>query len=387
MARRIRDSGLESRAARGKLKPRGKPYFKAIGQGLHLGYRKGATEGKWVTRRYVGNQAYVVETIATADDIADADGINVLTFYQAQDRARAIVAQKVYSGPYRVKDAIADYLEFLGARGWETGYRVRKHILPKLGEMLVDELTTDTIRKWHRGMVKADARASQVSANRVLITLKAALNQAFKEGKIGSDIAWRRVEAFKGVDRCRDRYLSLAEVGRFLNACDPGFRPLARAALETGARYGELCRLTVGDFNPDAGTLHVRKSKTGIERHIILSDDGREFFEQLTVGRDPGDPPFGRVWKRDHQTRWMRLAVTAAKIIPPITFHGLRHTWASLAVMAGMPLMIVARNLGHADTKMVERHYGHLAPSYVVDQVRQHAPRFGIGGGNVKAIR
>ena len=327
MARRIRDSGLESRAARGKLKPRGKPYFKAIGQGLHLGYRKGATEGKWVTRRYVGNQAYVVETIATADDIADADGINVLTFYQAQDRARAIVAQKVYSGPYRVKDAIADYLEFLGARGWETGYRVRKHILPKLGEMLVDELTTDTIRKWHRGMVKADARASQVSANRVLITLKAALNQAFKEGKIGSDIAWRRVEAFKGVDRCRDRYLSLAEVGRFLNACDPGFRPLARAALETGARYGELCRLTVGDFNPDAGTLHVRKSKTGIERHIILSDDGREFFEQLTVGRDPGDPPFGRVWKRDHQTRWMRLAVTAAKIIPPITFHGLRHTW------------------------------------------------------------
>ena len=55
--------------------------------------------------------------------------------------------------------------------------------------------------------------------------------------------------------------------------------------------------------------------------------------------------------------------------------------------MAGMPLMIVARNLGHADTKMVERHYGHLAPSYVVDQVRQHAPRFGIGGGNVKAIR
>jgi integrase len=83
----------------------------------------------------------------------------------------------------------------------------------------------------------------------------------------------------------------------------------------------------------------------------------------------------------------MRLAVTAAKIIPPITFHGLRHTWASLAVMAGMPLMIVARNLGHADTKMVERHYGHLAPSYVVDQVRQHAPRFGIGGGNVKAIR
>jgi hypothetical protein len=54
MARRVRDSGLESRAARGKLKARGQLYYKAIGQAVHLGYRKGQTEGKWVVRRYVG---------------------------------------------------------------------------------------------------------------------------------------------------------------------------------------------------------------------------------------------------------------------------------------------------------------------------------------------
>ena len=41
MARRVRDSDLETRAARGKLKARGKPYYRAIGEGLHLGYRKG----------------------------------------------------------------------------------------------------------------------------------------------------------------------------------------------------------------------------------------------------------------------------------------------------------------------------------------------------------
>lgn len=46
--------------------------------------------------------------------------------------------------------------------------------------------------------------------------------------------------------------------------------------------------------------------------------------------------------------------------------------------MAGMPLMIVARNLGHADTHMVEKHYGHLAPSYVADTIRAHAPKFGF---------
>ena len=56
----------------------------------------------------------------------------------------------------------------------------------------------------------------------------------------------------------------------------------------------------------------------------------------------------------------------------------LRHTWASLSVMSGVPLMVVARNLGHVDTRMVEQHYGHLAPSYVAEAIRAGAPRFGI---------
>jgi hypothetical protein len=45
-----------------------------------------------------------------------------------------------------------------------------------------------------------------------------------------------------------------------------------------------------------------------------------------------------------------------------------------------MPLFVVAQNqnLGHADTRMVEKHYGHLAPSYVANQVQLFAPRFGI---------
>ena len=65
-----------------------------------------------------------------------------------------------------------------------------------------------------------------------------------------------------------------------------------------------------------------------------------------------------------------------ARLKPPITFHGLRHTWASLAVMNGVPLLIVAKNLGQADTRMVEKHYGHLAPSYIVDAIRAGAPRY-----------
>src|SRR4029077_13093368 len=83
-------------------------------------------------------------------------------------------------------------------------------------------------------------------------------------------------------------------------------------------------------------------------------------------------------WKESHQLRPMAAACTRARIVPPISFHGLRHSYASLAIMNGAPLMVVGRNLGHASTKMVEKHYGHLAPSFIVDAIRAAVPKFGV---------
>lgn len=111
MARRVKNADLESREARRKLKARGKPYWQSIGKGLHLGYRKGKSGGAWVVRRYVGDQAYKVETIAASDDIEDANEVEVLDFWQAQAAARNM---RPGSAPnvkgYTVADAVRDYL-------------------------------------------------------------------------------------------------------------------------------------------------------------------------------------------------------------------------------------------------------------------------------------
>ena len=157
---------------------------------------------------------------------------------------------------------------------------------------------------------------------------------------------------------------------------------MAQAAVATGARYGELATLRASDFNPDSGTIYVRTSKSGKGRHIVLNDEGVALFKSLAAGK-PGDALLltkadYSPWNKSHQARPMIEACKRAKITPPASFHILRHTWASLAVMAGAPLMVVARNLGHADTRMVERHYGHLAPSYIADEIRRAAPKFGI---------
>jgi integrase len=163
------------------------------------------------------------------------------------------------------------------------------------------------------------------------------------------------------------------------------------AALQTGARYGELCRLRVGDFDPDSGTLLVRLSKSGKSRRIVLTTEGAQFFGQLCAGRDSGDLMLrradGAAWGRGHQQRPMAEACKRAKITPPATIHTTRHTWASLSIMSGMPLQVAAQNLGHADTTMVEKHYGHLSKSFVADAVRAHGPQFGLTKSNVAVLR
>jgi len=164
------------------------------------------------------------------------------------------------------------------------------------------------------------------------------------------------------------------------------------AGLETGCRYGELTRLKVSDFNADTGTLAVRKSKTSKPRDIVLTEEGQEFFGQVCAGRAGDDIMLrkdnGGSWGSSHQSKPMRQTCAGARITPAVGFHQLRHTGASLAIMNGTPLFVVAKNLGHRDTKMVELHYGHLAQSYVTDAIRAGAPRYGkIESGNVRRMR
>jgi integrase len=98
------------------------------------------------------------------------------------------------------------------------------------------------------------------------------------------------------------------------------------------------------------------------------------------AGRQPNELIFvkadGKAWHHGCQGWYVKQACENGGIHPPIHFHLLRHTWASLAVMGGVPLTVVARNLGHRDTRMVETVYGHLAADYISDAIRSGAPRF-----------
>jgi integrase len=190
------------------------------------------------------------------------------------------------------------------------------------------------------------------------------------------------VKPFRAVETARVRYLSEAECVRLVNACEPPFRNLVRGALLTGCRYSELTTMHVADFNADAGVVTVRESKAGKPRHVVLTDEGQRLFATLTAGKLGSDPIFvrrdGGVWGKSHQLRPMLDACNRAKIKPAVSFHVLRHTHGSTLAMRGIPMGVIAEQLGHADTRMTEKHYAHLAPSYVADTLRSHFPTLGI---------
>jgi integrase len=403
---------LNDRAARAELKPG--TYWRALDvtkgpvRRAHLGYRRKPREevGRWLLRSYLGDGRYRIEPLGRADDVRGADGLS----FDAADKA----ARKLLGTPpgkqerMTVRQAMDRYIELKQANGQpirDVIPRIRAHINPALGDVVVTELTSEQIRRWladlgsSRAMLRSKGngepqfgpkptgaeavRRRRSSANRVLTILKAALNFAYDDGHVSSREAWgRRVKPFQKCGAARMVYLTVAEAQRLINACDPWFRPLVQAALATGARYGELIVLEVHDFNPDAGTVFIRQSKSGKPRHVVLTDEGQQLFAEITAGRSGGERifrrPDGTPLGKSDQARPMKVACERAKISPPVGFHQLRHTWASHSVMNGVPLMVVAKNLGHVDTHMVEKHYGHLAPSYIVDAIRAGAPKFGF---------
>ncbi|HYS91556.1 MAG TPA: site-specific integrase, partial [Bradyrhizobium sp.] len=169
MARRTPDARLESRESRSRLVSRGKPHYRLIEPGLHIGYRrlKGRIAGTWVARHYHGGGSYVVEKIGTADDFSDADGIIILSFAHAQDKARAHMVRRAHAtngmaGPLTVQAAVESYLEFLETNRKSVGdarHRARAHIFPALGNVEVALLSTDALRKWLGGLARARPRA------------------------------------------------------------------------------------------------------------------------------------------------------------------------------------------------------------------------------------
>jgi hypothetical protein len=139
MPRKIRNKSLDNRTSRLKLKIRGKPYPGIkLEANWTLGYRRLASvDGTWCVAHYLGAGKYETSTLdGRADDYNDADGVAVLTFFQAQEAARKLIAQAKLAegtGPLTVADVVRLY-----PGSPDTQARLEAMVTPELGAVRCD---------------------------------------------------------------------------------------------------------------------------------------------------------------------------------------------------------------------------------------------------------
>lgn len=416
MARTVRGGRLETRSARLKLAPRARAYWNSSAKpGLHLGYRRLKNHnGTWIARTYQGRSGtYVHKAFAQADDYSDSDGGEVLTYFQAAQRLAGEAPPVTHSSGYTVQDAVESYLQYIAQYRKsiiDARSRLKSYVLPYFDARAVSSLKPGDFEAWskwayaHRPRTKSSsAKASEVAPaererrrkatlNKVVTYLKAALDRAYQQGHIERRDAWARLRRYKGAESARLLRLTAEQARRLTNVAAPDFRRLLELALLTGARYGELVRFRARDFDDRSGTLLVSESKSGKPRRIALTDEGRTLLDSLTAGKAPDDPILtkadGTAWRKDDQRQRILDTCVAASISPPVNFHAIRHTTASLLVEKGVPLAFVAEMLGHSDTRMVSKHYAHLAPNIVHEEIRAKLPSFNVRvDEKVKKIR
>jgi len=409
MPRAAKEHAIQTTENRKHRKARAEPYWRSPMPGFFIGYRKSKAKSAWIARWREPDGSYREAFIGTPDDHLKADGHAVLNYAQAVKAAQRLVEGKAGSKPQRfigdsatLNDVVGAYLEGNEASPVSNRNAAQlwaSHGRDAIGGRTVAALTAADYRAWlralatkpprNRGTVRPfdptdpeQARARIASANRTWTVLRAALNFGYANKTLGRDARdeWEHVKPLKEGERPPPRMLTEVEAKRLLNGCDPDFRQVVAAALLTGGRYGELIALRCADFDRDHGTIRLHQTKTGKTLIQPLAPEGWQFFEGATAGQQPDTPVLRRAdgspWRRDHQARPMRLAAQRADL-RAVSFKVTRATYGKLLLLATKDIEIVARALGHSDSRITRKHYAGILPDEVSRAVA-NLPKLGI---------
>jgi integrase len=386
MARNVRSAQLETRTARLKLELRKKPYTVRVAPGVRLGYRRNASAGTWSVIAADGKSGNWVKKFGYADDHEEANGEQVLTFWEAQERARKLArggknAEEDDPGrPVIVREALAAYQADLIARGGDVHNvaRVRGHLPNTLAGKTVALLTARELRRFRDNLLAKKLRGSSV--NRISSALRAALNlAAAHDQRINNHTAWR-IGLATIFDAAQARNVILSDqVIRGIVAAAFGISMelglLVEIAAVTGARVSQIANLRVVDLQADRldPRLMMPSSRKGRGQKKIthvpvpIPSSLAEKLKQASKDK-PSDASLltktsGDRWKQsDHSRLFQRVVLRAALDPGEVTLYALRHSSIVRDLLASVPVRIVATK-HDTSTPIIERNYS----KYIAD--------------------
>lgn len=279
---------------------------------------------------------------------------------------------------------------------------IRIHIIPGLGSLRVDQLTAAQIREWMvrlgRPRTEGGAGLSPASVTRCHAVLRAALAELVRREELEVNPC-QKVRAPKHNAKPIQPYTREECRAILTSATGTRWETLITMAIGSGLRLGELLALRWADIQLERQTLVVTRNltdvanaerfggpktveglrtvalppmvmaalrvhrKTQVEERLAAGDRWKDY--DLVFCTHTGRP----LLLRNVQRAW--YAIRQKSQVPAKGFHALRHSYASVAISAGIPLEAIAELLGHADPTFTKRIYAHLleeAKHHVADQ-------------------
>lgn len=419
MARTVKDVRLDSRAARERLSARKKPYYRSIEAGRHIGYYKGSRGGNWLAR--INDRGrYQEKKLGAADDVRDANGLDVLSFSQAQAAARewfdnvARAQDGQTSSPaVTVRNAVEEYIVARDVREAKrqgrvvkssAAHKLRLHVLSngKLADTELLALTPKALQDWRRALSGTPA-----SRQRVVNDFKAALNSAAPSASVrltvkdglaapkdevaepsGDDAADLESKVLTD-EEMRTLLRSIREIG------DEDLYRLCLVLAATGSRFAQVRRLVVKDVNISGRRIAMppsHKGRVGSQSRgyvpVPVGEDVIDALMPALKGRKANEPLLERwrhvqtgpaEWKRDRRGPWLsaaelarpvRAAAEAAGLPRSVSAYSLRHTSIVRALREGLPVRLVAQ-LHDTSIQMIERNYTRFMAHALEDIARK----------------
>lgn len=377
---------LSLKRARSRLTPRREPYWQRLAEGAYLGFRRGPDT--WIARFRGRDKKQNYKTLGEALEFDQAKGLAEDWLGQLSGSAvRTIKRGTVLAG-------LQSYLADLRRHGREAAAnkadgqfktalrfdRKQKGYDDPLAALPLEAATKDDFLDW-RDRLQPGRLPRTV--NRLVRAVVAALNRAHALGHTGTPAAWKIGALSDDNEDDTAVFLSPEQRKHLIRSASPEAADFLRALELSGARPHEIAQATAADFDGARLKLSHRKGRPPKlrTRHVVLDQDGVEFFTARARGKSPTDLLFTatdqRPWRRDMWAEQVRSAlaahnagVPADKLLPvEASAYSFRHARISeLLQVYGVDPLTVAAQTG-TSLRMIERTYFKFIRSAMLEKL------------------
>ncbi|WP_432817139.1 tyrosine-type recombinase/integrase [Sulfitobacter sp. JB4-11] len=395
------------------LHPRIAPYFILLSYCRHIGFQKQSkADSCWIARVRKKDGGYKQHRLGCSGKLSFEQAVCAAESWFARRDVSAIAAEPYQIGSKRnlsicpmgdtptVGSAMKAYLEWKAMAATRSHFEtlvslINYYVVPNLAFIPLEEFNgkhfgdfclhvietppkrgrDDPIGRNRLSELSQEAlRKRKKTLNAIISILRGAFLLAWERGDIRDDRPMRCLRRLPNVDRPRVIFLDRKQCRALLSACSDDLEMLVRAALYTGCRANELCKMLVEDLNTSGPAVFVSSLKGVRQRYVFLPPEGLSFFREISGDRAPSDFLFrktnGRRWGAEYKS-YFQKARRLAGLQEQLTFHGLRHTYASQLIQGGASLLSVAEQLGHRNVQAVSSTYGHLCAYQREEEVRR----------------